>query len=1199
MMKKAIHLWALLCLPLLLTAQRPVLGLPYGHTQAVLSLDFSSDGSQLLSASSDGTLMIWDVTTGKLIKSSSKQNQAVFGAKFSPDGNYAFYAWSFTEGRAKVWDIRADRNFFINEFNLAQLSPDGRWGIDYEKNLVSYPAQEKQTLPEGVQPHGFTPDGKSFYQTNPGQMHLYDLSTRKLTRTLALEGLPEMYGDRLRFSKDGQIVSVSTIDLDTNERIEKSWRISDGQLVPPLQLPEINEELQSLQDISLDGKYMLITENNGDAKLFDLDRQQFTQTYPAPVSDDQSEIMMMTGGPMGGAVAALSPDNRLVAWGGGEGKIILFDRESGRTLRKMEAHTPGVGFIYLDPDQRSLVSITTNDRRLHYWDFTTGRMSRSRALGNTELTDPSNTPFFTSAADQQEVARQGDAYWPNTYGGAPIMLTEEVRVVALSEDGAIGASWTGENDYDNLGPDGFPESKLSISIWDMATKQKLRQLDDIRTEIFSPGMGVFSPDKKFLLLGENDFWSMRKSTSRLVELESGKLIHAFPQEGYDVTSALAFSPDGNFIVIGNHEGKINLYAASSGKLLHAFPGHGGSVARMIFSADGQKLYSSSADGTIRIWDTNTHEELLYMIHVDEEDWVVVSPGGLFDASQNAMNRLYYLVENKGKTDIVELEQLKARYYEPGLLQKILGFSGERTRSVAGLDQVSLYPEVQAEIKGDQLNVQLTARSGGIGQVSIFANGKEIANDANPQRKTTVSYDLRLAQAYLFRHPDSTNLISLRVYNKDGWLKSSSIDVAYRPTAWSKGSGSGGNSGWTGKLDPKMFVVSLGTSDYTGTNLDLQYATQDATAIALALQSVGSNLFSGGEGTEVYCLTTASPDSTGLEGTPVQWQFASKENLQAVLTSIKQKAKAEDVLLVYLSGHGVTHGSAEQSQFYYLTGSMASEAMIEDAEVRGKYTISSGELTQWINDIPALKQVLVIDACNSGKVVENLTGGTRNLNSSQIRALDRMKDRTGMFVLSGSAADKVSYEASEYGQGLLTYSLLQGMLGVATRKTADGDYVDVMKLFQYARDEVPRLATTINGVQTPMLGFPKTGASFDIGIVDQNTKIPIGNKKPVIIRSNFLNQASLKDDLGLIKLLETEFRQETEKGKDADLIYVDVTDYPGAYSLSGLYTKDGENINLTVKLFENGQNPKDLQIPATDDPKRLVRLILREVKRALE
>ena len=64
---------------------------------------------------------------------------------------------------------------------------------------------------------------------------------------------------------------------------------------------------------------------------------------------------------------------------------------------------------------------------------------------------------------------------------------------------------------------------------------------------------------------------------------------------------------------------------------------------------------------------------------------------------------------------------------------------------------------------------------------------------------------------------------------------------------------------------------------------------------------------------------------------------------------------------------------------------------------------------------------------------------------------------------GSAADAVSYEASRYGQGLLTYSLLQGMKGAALK---EDQYVDVSKLFEYAADEVPRLAQNVGGIQRP-------------------------------------------------------------------------------------------------------------------------------------
>jgi hypothetical protein len=51
---------------------------------------------------------------------------------------------------------------------------------------------------------------------------------------------------------------------------------------------------------------------------------------------------------------------------------------------------------------------------------------------------------------------------------------------------------------------------------------------------------------------------------------------------------------------------------------------------------------------------------------------------------------------------------------------------------------------------------------------------------------------------------------------------------------------------------------------------------------------------------------------------------------------------------------------------------------------------------------------------------------RDVPPDQRRAVEFLKDTTGTLILMGSAADRVSYEASKYGQGLLTYALLDGM-----------------------------------------------------------------------------------------------------------------------------------------------------------------------------
>jgi hypothetical protein len=340
------------------------------------------------------------------------------------------------------------------------------------------------------------------------------------------------------------------------------------------------------------------------------------------------------------------------------------------------------------------------------------------------------------------------------------------------------------------------------------------------------------------------------------------------------------------------------------------------------------------------------------------------------------------------------------------------------------------------------------------------------------------------------------------------------------------------------------------------------------------------------------LSTKSNISAELAGS-VPSEISAKSNIKAAFDAFAQQAQPTDVLVLYFSGHGITYGEAEKAQFYYLTKDIGTDDL-SDPEVRNKFTISSNELTDWIKNIAAQKQVLILDACNSGKIVETLSAiGQKDLNPSQVRALDRMKDRTGMFILTGSAANMVSYEASQYGQGLLTYSLLQGMSGLAL---ADEKRVDVMTLFQYSRDKVPELARSINGVQIPTLAFPLGGGSFDIGIVNDKVKIPLSQAKPVFIRNNFQDDDAFEDVLGLTDALEQYFRQQISKGAQSKLIYVDVKEYENAYSMKGRYSIKDSDVEVRFKLFK-GKTAQGEEIKVTgkkEDVPGLVKAILKVV-----
>lgn len=552
------------------------------------------------------------------------------------------------------------------------------------------------------------------------------------------------------------------------------------------------------------------------------------------------------------------------------------------------------------------------------------------------------------------------------------------------------------------------------------------------------------------------------------------------------------------------------------------------------------------------------EEALAVLLIAEPDiawqpnvsntWAITTPSGLFDASPDMMQDLHYVVN----TEIIELDQLKERYYEPRLLAKIFGLNEDAIRQADGLEQVDLYPEIEATLdtQANQLLINLTPRDGGIGQLSLYIGGKEAAQDVNPERKKKLNVNLSDYAHRLL--PNQDNTIQLLAYNKAGWLKSGFIPVRY-PEAMLRARGSTSNTATVSLGDnPSLYAIVVGTSNYQGDALDLKFADRDATYFSQAIRATAPGIFE--NRTHVYLLNTDPND-------PLRINSAEKENIQNIFDDIATKAKAQDILMVYFSGHGVNYGNAENTQFYYLTKDVSSENL-SDPAVRQNFAISSEELTTWINKIPALKQVMIFDACNAGQIVDDFANA-RNLGSSQIRALERMKDRTGMFILTGSAADKASFESNQFDQGLLTYSLLDGMRGGAIFEDVR---IDVMTLFQHARNKVPNLAKELSGDQTPVLHFPKGGASFDIGTTHRSAEIPIASSKLVFIRSNFQEEALFSDVLGLDNAVANYLNQLTLGGQ-SPFVYAHKGENPDAYSIKGRYTLVNEEIALRARLFK--------------------------------
>ncbi len=74
-----------------------------GHTQAVISLAFTSDGDRLISGSWDNTIRIWDLKRGTLLKTINSQSGGVCDIIMMPDGKQ--FVTGLEDGTIKFWNL--------------------------------------------------------------------------------------------------------------------------------------------------------------------------------------------------------------------------------------------------------------------------------------------------------------------------------------------------------------------------------------------------------------------------------------------------------------------------------------------------------------------------------------------------------------------------------------------------------------------------------------------------------------------------------------------------------------------------------------------------------------------------------------------------------------------------------------------------------------------------------------------------------------------------------------------------------------------------------------------------------------------------------------------------------------------------------------------------------------------------------------
>jgi WD40 repeat protein len=591
-----------------------------GHQLDVTHASFSPDGRRVVTASLDGTVRIWEASSGEALavldlKLGDRQLRrgpwVAAAATFSPDGRRVLV--TSTVGPAQVWDPEADtgeRLIVLRdgaehvECLFASFSPDGRrvvttsldgvarvWDVDRPGVLVAIRVHEPATKhPDpALLTASFSPDGRRVVTTSTdGFARVWDANSG--APLLALEG----HTDGVlaaSYSPDGQW--IVTASLDHSARV---WDARSGVSVATL----IGHGTSVLSArFSPDSRQVVTTANDGTARVWYLARNWHSGYAPRAV------------------VASSSPDGRSLVAGYVDGSVRGWDLAKGQVVLMLAVSREPVRSASFSPDGRQVVT-TSADGVAQVWDGATGSMVLS--LDQDDVRSAS----FSPDSHRLVTSHQG--------GSAQVWdLISGSSVLTLKRRGDEGHEETSPVTSASYSPDGrwlvTGHADCTARLWDANTGSELRGFGSPPKPWHDGDCAVwsasFSPDSRLVITASEH------GRAQVWEADSGEAgLTIVPPYPIERPWSASFSPSGQHVLTSMEHDIPRLWDASSGEQFVLKPTyHRNLQGYGTFSPDGRLLITAHEDGAVRRWDPASHEVVQELAHHDDLIWSAPSSSG--------------------------------------------------------------------------------------------------------------------------------------------------------------------------------------------------------------------------------------------------------------------------------------------------------------------------------------------------------------------------------------------------------------------------------------------------------------------------------------------------------------------------------------------------------------------------------------------
>ncbi len=569
------------------------------------ALALSPDGARVATGHADGAVAVWDRAAGKLLRTTAAHSAPVRQLGYLDGGRRLLTAGG--DGDLRVWNVGADGG----------LTPQAR------ASAVPGPATSFAVAADGR---------RVLVGTELGVVVLWDAADNRVERVWEAGGPVAA----VALSPDGKVAVAGGDETYT-------WDVAAGRPGAPVRGAEGARAFCVLPRAGGDWLFAAVGRTDGALHLFDRAGR---------------EVRSGTSYGVDATTVAASPDGSLVACGGADAAVRVYDVATGAPRALLRGHDAAVRGVRFVPDGRTLVTVD-DDGVFKVWDTTVDPEGTTvRGLPGTVTAvaaHPDGRGYAVAYADGSvDVGLQRGAAPRRVPAGgrgplAALRFPSDGPPVGVELSGRVAVVWRFGNEPTAVMrvelPGGVSSVALSanggrVAVGGERGRVSVRSVPD-GAEVLAAAAAA-APVRHLALSDDGERVAAPTAGYKVGVWAAGAEHPIAEVAGHgDGLWLLRFFPAGDRFVTAGRGSSLRVWSVAPAREEAALLGHVGRVTAVAVTSDGRTLVSGSDTGEVKLWDVRTGLELIGLRrHAGPVTAAEFAPGGslLLTASTPAGGR---------------------------------------------------------------------------------------------------------------------------------------------------------------------------------------------------------------------------------------------------------------------------------------------------------------------------------------------------------------------------------------------------------------------------------------------------------------------------------------------------------------------------------------------------------------------------------